>query len=723
MAQAFVSFVATFANAKELETGFKALGCRVVQDEHYVQILVLAAAIDNTDTQVLDFAHETILDKQTLRVVSFGLPKTKTMTLSALGSLANPPNPFEISGTVVKVGSMVRVFYCTHTQMWRITSSEGGVFDAHKHFGYDCPHSLGELFERCLGRIYDHQMLPFNELPIADKLDKDKTYHFLFQHKGLHRDFVQHPTLFIVAVFVPQSLVFLPPVADKLPTLQDIVFKNTSELIDFVREMSDTDSTVVGVTFTVAGKCFKTYTDRYIRDMELLGHVKTSNVYLTSNLYTICLLQRKSEEFLDRFPSFGTYVKQIKVWLNKLAEMIMGGFNKRLSINNSHVQALVKELHDKKLYQTNHLNVKYVTFEIVNSFLDNVVGSERINVIFNVLGHYQTAPAPAPAAAAAAAVVAPVKVKKEAAAAAAAPVKVKKEAAAAAAAPMPVKKEEQQVVAAPAAAAPVPVKKEEQQVVAAPVAAPAAAAPVPVKKEPQEQQIVATPMPPQQQQQQQQQQHQDPTQLRKKKAYLKGVIESFLSQKIALAPPYDTLFIVSRMMEMPLKDLQLILSDKWALSDFIDKYYTQLRNGLEEQASQMRLTPNEVAYFQMPPHQQHQQPAPAALERKKAAYVRDFVVMPYLCKKYTAMPAMPSIQPFDMLFIVFRLLDMEKVALLDEWTLMSTLDKFYNELRVWLDESAQEKFFNIKLSATDIFYFKTYFSPSSSSYPWTTLNN
>ena len=194
--------------------------------------------------------------------------------------------------------------------------------------------------------------------------------------------------------------------------------------------------------------------------------------------------------------------------------------------------------------------------------------------------------------------------------------------------------------------------------------------------------------------------------MRKQKAYLKGLVASYLSQKIALAQPYDGLFIVSRMMELPLPSLKMLLADKWALCDFIDKHYTQLRNGLEEHhaASQLRLTPAEVANFQNPLF------VGQALERKKAAYVRDYVVMPYLAKKYAAMLAPPAMLPFDMLFIVFRLLDLDwsSVIVMDEWTLMSTIDQYYNELRTWVDDCAQEQFLNIQLSTTDMLFFIKY---------------
>ena len=691
MAQAFVSFVAQFASdAKALEAAVKALGCNVVQDANYIQILV--PPFNVKEKKVLEYAHETILDKESLRVVSFGLPKVRHVGLDQVGATAAS----EISATVVKVGTVVRVFYCARTQTWRLTSS-GGPFDAHAHFAYDCAHSVGELFERCLGRIYGHQMDPFNELPIAQLLDPKKTYHFLLQHKGLHRDFVQHPTLFIVAVYQTEDMVFVPAVADKLPTLQDIVFKSTSELTAFVAEMSKTDSSIIGVTFTVADTCHKVFTDRFIRDMALLGNNKTSNLYL------ICLHNlnlKQDEELLDRFPSLGAYMKQTKVWRGKVAEMVMGGFNKSSRSSSSstsvHIQPLVKELHEKKLYQTNHLGIKFVTYEIVNAFLDTVVGPERLNVLFNGLEYYQaknmaaTNPSdlfvkpPAPAAVA--------KKKEEVAAAPAATVVAKKKeevAAAPAAATVVVKKEQLQPVVAPAAAT-VVVKKE---VAVAPAAAPAAApvaATVVVKKEPLHEQQEAL----------------SPVQLRKQKAYLKGLVASYLSQKIALAQPYDGLFIVSRMMELPLPSLKMLLADKWALCDFIDKHYTQLRNGLEEHhaASQLRLTPAEVANFQNPLF------VGQALERKKAAYVRDYVVMPYLAKKYAAMLAPPAMLPFDMLFIVFRLLDLDwsSVIVMDEWTLMSTIDQYYNELRTWVDDCAQEQFLNIQLSTTDMLFFIKY---------------
>jgi hypothetical protein len=693
MAQAFVSFVAKFGgNLAAFEAAVQAQGGKLVHDPsgHYIQILAPPTPSPSPNKGMDNFAHETILDKETLRVVSFGLPKMQPVSLDQVATVAKEAAA-EISATVIQVATMVRVFYCERTQTWRLTSS--GLFDAHADFAYDCPNSVGDLLERCLGRIYGHQMRPFNELPIVQKMDKGKTYHFMLQHKDLHRDFVQHTKLFIVAVFDPKGVVFVPAVADKLPTLQDVVFKNASELTAFVANKSETDSMIIGVAFTVGDTCYKVFTDRYLRDMALLCHNTTPNPYLIG-----LKNYHDKEALLERFPSFSPYLKQIKAWRGKVSDLIMGGFNKRISSSTScrFISPLVKELHlhEKKLYQTNHLGIKFVTYEIVNTFLDTHVSPERLNSIFIGLDYYQftatattaTTAAKATTAATVATATATTAAKAEATTATIATATTAAKATIATAATAAEPKKKAEATAVPVVAKPeeiaVPKKKEEA------AAQPEEMAPVvaqPKKKE---------------------EAKECPVQLRKQKVYLKGLLEPYLRQKMSLSPPYDTLFIVSRMTEMPLEDLKMVLSDKWALSDFIDKYYTQLRNGLEELALQMRLTPAEVAYFQQ---KLPSSPPPVALERKKAAYVRDYVVMPYLAKKMATMPAM---QPFDTLYIVFRLLDMDiDVSLFsDPWTLMSIIDKYYNELRTWVEECIQEQFLNIQLSTTDMLFFIKYHS-------------
>ena len=139
---------------------FEKLGCRVVSNKHYYMVLTPPdySHLCEKHIALLDCAHGAILRKEdATQIVSTGTPKTYLLASAETAETLFPPaaeqtKHAKIVATVAKHGSVLRVFFCTYTNKWVVTTTS--KMDAYGSFWLDCEKSIGQLFDLCLERIY-----------------------------------------------------------------------------------------------------------------------------------------------------------------------------------------------------------------------------------------------------------------------------------------------------------------------------------------------------------------------------------------------------------------------------------------------------------------------------------------------------------------------------------------------------------------------------------------
>lgn len=404
---AVVVSTAVVSTSEAVVQALEKLGCRIVSNEHYMMVLTPPdySHLCEKDIALLDCAHGVILRKEdATQIVSTGTPKTYLLASVEQAEALFPAQEEEeehnkkIVATVAKHGSVLRVFFCTHTNKWVVTTTS--KLDAYGSFWLDCDKSIGQLFDLCLERIYGHKKgTTLNTSPLGQKmLDRNVTYHLLFQHQGIHRELVKRPLLFVLSAYsVPTKSFIVKPKVDRFPGLVQVEFKSPADMFAYFKVLSasaqneESESDVVGLTFMRRNKLYKLLTPRHQRDLELLGN--------TPNPFLICLNAHARgwlPELYSRFPSFEAYSPKLKECFGKLTTMIVNGDG------DEYIRPIVQELKLK--------NVPVNMYERVLSVLHNF-HPQRLNFIFNGLEFIKTndvtlkvpAAAPVPAAAAAAA--------------------------------------------------------------------------------------------------------------------------------------------------------------------------------------------------------------------------------------------------------------------------------------------------------------------------------